>query len=458
MEKNRAREISFALRAAKRNKERAYLQASGVYEEYRRLAGRHLDVDFSFPKMEEGLHQLQSCIDDVFLYQEELHRIAHTVERAKDNAATIQKQGRVCAEVIKTVGLLRSQGEYQAAIALLKQNQIKKAQCTFKFAKTYAEVASNLLVSSYHDLAEQRIQQGLIPLNNDELKAYQEAIDAFYLGLHSKKEKAHFQDHIRGLHFYIEAMKLDSLELSPDNIAYFQEVFAMYSQHAFGCSKRTLWRYSLFRSAFCKQFNKACYRYFDEAPEYKDALFFFQHRDMVPSEYLEHPCYKASKDENEFRSAFLTEDMLRKEDADFALELQAILQTVKEAHDIPSQSIALLFCHPKVNDERHKMILKVSESGTFSQKIFIVESCLTPNMEQTLKHDLLQLLYVPKKRRKCDLEAVADSLLNISKHIGHEDKEAFDKLIASLYRSFKAHSICRKSQVEAVRTLAKKQY
>ena len=457
MDNNYARELSFALRAEKRNKERAYLQASSAYEEYRRLANRHLDVDFSFPNMEEGLHQLQSCIDEVFLHQEELHRIAHQVERAKESAEEIAKLGAIYADVIKDVCLFRENKQFASAIHLLRQYEIQDAYKDYKFAKTYAEVASYLLVSSYHDLAELRIQKGELPFNDDEYERYQASIEGLLIGMHGKRDKAYFLDHLHGIYYYLRAEELKQTNLTVENLEHYRKILDEYRHIGYGCSRLTLWRFNLYRSSFYQQFNKACFYYFDEHPEYKDALVFFAHRDDLPSSYLEHPCYKNAHDEENFRICFLMEDMLRKEEMDFKLEVRSILQTVKEAKDIPSISIARLYCHPKISKKKQDMILEILKLATFSQRIFVLEACFGLVINDEEKHKLLQLLLVPMRHRKCDLEAVAASLLEISSHVQETDKEMFDELVASLYRSSKAHRICIKTDVDAVRLLSKKQ-
>ena len=458
MDKNNARELSFALRAAKRNKERAYLQASNAYEEYQRLANRHLEVDFSFPNMEEGLHQLQSCIDEVFLHQEDLHRIAHQVERAKESASEISRLGKTYAGVIQEVCALREQKHFESAIALLKQHEVLDAYKGYKFAKTYAEVASYLLVSSYHDLAEARIQKGESPLSEAEYADYESSIDKMILGMHTKQDKAQFKDHLHGIYYYLQAEKLSQTNLTVDNLDHYHEILDSYRYKGFGCSRLTLWRFDLYRSGFYQQFNKACSYYFDERPEYKDALVFFAHRDYLPYSYLEHPCYREANDEESFRACFLTQDMLRKEDVDFKLEVRSILQTVKEAKDIPSVSVARLYCHPNIGEAKRKMILEILKLVAFSQRIFVIEACFDFGINDDTKHLLLPLLLVPMKQRKCNLEAVAPSLSKISNQIQGSDKEAFDELVASLYRSGKAHRICIKSEEESVRLLSKKKF
>lgn len=409
----------------------------------------------SFPLMDSALGEMQTNLNELAERFERVNRLDGEIAKAKETAEWIDQYGAFLARKIQAVRSLKATQKYDDAIAMLRGLSIPSELKGFRFAATFAEVSMWLLAGLYRDKAELLNKHGKMPLDDEEYSYFEKLIAALPVGLNTEAEKRLFEDYLRGLYFLRASYWLDEHPLTADTLESFASKMQEYQYRDYNTSKLTQWRFNVLRYRFVTSYNEGCKRYFEEEPEYKDALAFFHYKGVFKESELTHKAYIESQDDDSFRVAFLQNDMLRKSPADFEEESASISLTVANPMDIPSKSLAKSFVDPNLDQKRKEILLKEIALMTFTQKVFFLEAVVKEGISEQDEDLLLSVFESNRRQRKANLEKIASSLLTIRKSLRPGNLRRFDKVTDSLFRSSKAIKTAVKTPLNDVRTLSR---
>ncbi len=418
---------------------------------------KELSVSFepSYPLMESALGEMQNNLNELAACLDRASQLGEEINKSKETAKWIEEYGEFLARKIKAVRSLKAAGKFKSAIEMLREIHIPAELNEFHFVSVYREVSMWLLADLYRCKAEEENKQGKMPLSNDEYDYFEKLVAVLPIGLNPASSKKSMEDYLRGLYFLRASYWLDDHYLTTEVL----EAYAMRIQEhlyrEYNASKLTQWRFRVLRYRFVRAYNEACKHYFDDEPEYKDALAFFHLKNVFSEDELTHKAYIESENDEAFRVAFLQSDMLRKGSNDFHEESGSISLTIASPMDIPARALAKTYVDPNLGEKRKAILLNEFSSMTFTQKIYFLEAVVKEGISEQDEDQLLSVFESNKAQRKANLEKVSTSLLAIKERLYESHVSRFDRITDSLFRSSKAIKTTIKTPINDVRTLSR---
>ena len=414
--------------------------------------------DLRFPLMESALVEMQINLSQVSTRLWEISRCKEDIDKAKRTKEWISSYASYLDSKLRYAMFQCKTERFDEAITALKNIKIPSELLSFRFASIFYELKQWLIAKIYKEKAEWMNSHSKCPLSDNEFTLFKEAVERLPIGVHSKSDFARMQDYLVGLSFLRESYLLDNKKLTPEKMVQLGQDIQRLEYSGMNSSSLTRWRHHVLRYRLLRSYNEACVEYFDTHPEYRDALTLFHYKHLFDAAELNHPAYTDSESDEEFRIAFLREDILRKNGNDFFEVAASISSTITSCDDIPCITIATVLTSSYLKDNQRASLLKVISGLTFTKRVYIFVAAKKIGVDDKNEEELFGLLEGNKQHRYADLEKVAKPLLYIRKNINPKFSERLENVIDSLFRSPKSIKIAVKTPMNEVRDLSKKGY
>lgn len=457
MDENELRQLNFVHRASKRKRETAAGQASTLSSKIDALQSMSVKTDISFPLVEGVLQEMQVNLDSLADCIEAVDALEAKMEKAEQLADYVRRYSEFLNRKIEAAIALSKGFRYIEAIHLLENVKIPADLMSFRFVAVFNEVSLYLQAGFYHDFAEYQIAHRQPPLSEEQFAAYSSLVQSLPVGVHDRGKKYSYIDHLEGLEYLMLSIAIGGKRLDEEAVrSYASRVQAFY-QSKNRHSKLTIWRFHLFHYALLRRYNEACRYYFEEAPEYKNALALFHAKTLFFAKDLEHPAFVLSETDEDFRIAFLTEDMIRKDDVDLKHEAVSLAASIRERADVFAQSLARAYLSFPSDSPRRSIFVDCLQEATFTQRVYFADVCFQSDLDRKTQLQLIGLLGYRVNHIRADLEKVAPALVEIKGKLDDFLIERFDEITDRLYRSPKAIKIATKTPIDDVRKLSNRE-
>ena len=204
------------------------------------------------------------------------------------------------------------------------------------------------------------------------------------------------------------------------------------------------------------EYNELAKLYYEDEPNIECALTLFNLRGKFDESRISVKPYIENKNEEEFRLSFLSSGALRKDVSSYNDQVIVLSKKALEGDKESYNLLVSLLCMRLIDSTKFDLTLKALRSFSFQQLIILFSKAVKSNLDEEKQVLLFNLLEKkPIRKRRVNLEEVAEPLYYLSFHIAPSIKNKFNAMKLDLLRSPKAHKIKTKSKVNELHYLYK---
>lgn len=410
-------------------------------------------VVVDLPLTGSRLESLGANLESLLQKEKAVDALKKPVGRLGEGPEAIAQYAEEAKKILANIADFDEKQQYPEAFAeveKLRSLSVEDYGIPLNSKRIVKEIAGHEAAFLYAHKGEQNIGEGLPPLDEAEMKDYEDVIAGLETNLDGEKSRLYHADKLVGFRYVAAAMEFGAQEKTKDLFLAMVSKDHELAQDGDEFSPLTAARQNAFRRSLQNTFNELAILAY-EGDDYEEALFYYEHREFVDENAIVESAYLIPN-ESDFHFAFMVDKAQKMDDDRFYDFTKSLHAGILAEDDFTLSLVGHLLASEDIREACFELMLSEVKKTNFEAMILCFAEALEAGLGEERQFAFLQAL-VHEKKQRGDLEKMGKSLYAIREHLAESQKEEYESLLKDLLRSPHAKRAISKSGNPAIHAL-----